>query len=257
MITILIVDDEQEIVENLFDVLSSEFKEGYTVLKSSIPRQAKEILQTQVIDILLTDINMPAFTGFDLSEIAKQNNEECRVIFLTGHNDFDYAYKALKNGCDDFVLKTGLEKDIIISMQKVIDSIAQFKQNQELLLEAQRLKQLSKPSEKGDIDKDIIGQVKRYIWDNIDKEISLNILAENVFLHPAYLSRVFKQETKITITEYLLSARIQKAKELLMNTQHKVQDISTMVGIDSAVYFGRIFKKEVGVTPQEYRHTHI
>lgn len=252
MITILIVDDEREIVENVYEVVSKEFSEKYTIVQSDMSRQAKEILQTQVVDILLTDIRMPGFTGFDLSAIAKENNSECRVIFLTGYNDFDYAYQALKDGCDDFILKTGTNQDIIDSINKVILSIAEYKARQDLLLEAQRLKQLSQPSE--GTQTDVIASVKTFIWNNIGQDISLNMLAKTVYLHPAYLSRIFKQETGVTITEYLVHARIEKSKELLLGTQHKVQDIATMVGVDSAVYFGRIFKKEVGMTPQEYRH---
>lgn len=254
MISLLIVDDEQEILEEIFDIVFEQYCD-FRILKTSIPREAKGILETDNIDILLTDIRMPGLDGFELSALARTNNNKCKIIFLTGYDDFKYAYTAIKSGCDDFILKTSTKKEIINSLAKVIQSISHEREERELLLEYERIKQLSKPQQKN--EQSSTEFVKNYIWNNIDKDIFLNELASKVYLSPAYLSRLFKSTTGITITEYLVHARIEKAKQLLVSTQIKVQEISKKVGIDSPVYFARVFKKEVGMTPQEYRHQNI
>ena len=96
--------------------------------------------------------------------------------------------------------------------------------------------------------------IKKYIWDNIEKEISLNHLAQMVYLNPSYLSRVSRQSAGVTITDYVLQVRVQLAKEMLWETELKIQDIAMKLGVDSPAYFGRLFKKAVGCTPQEYRN---
>jgi two-component system, response regulator YesN len=256
MITILIVDDEEEVLFTLHDIVSKQKSEEMTLLTSTFSQQAKDLLQTQVIDILISDINMPGLNGFDLSVIAKKNNPQCRVIFITGYDNFEYAYNALKGGCDDFILKINSEAEIFNSISKTIVEIKKEKKLLEAAMNLERLNQLSKPASQ-DINKsDPIAYVKNYIWTNFNKEISLNLLASTVYLHPAYLSRLFKQTTNVTITDYLSHVRIEKAKELLLEAHMKIQDISHAVGIESPVYFGRIFKKETGLTPQEYRQTH-
>jgi YesN/AraC family two-component response regulator len=253
MITILIVDDEVEVLDRLYEIIDVQKTDEMQILKCLFSHDAKQWMQTQIIDILISDIHMPGLNGLELSKIAKENNPNCRVIFVTGFNNFDYAYHALKEGCDDFILKINSEQEIWNSINKTIQKINKEKEQLENLLKLERLNQLSKPSPNQVIIKDPISVIKAYIWDHLHEEISLNKLANVVYLHPAYLSRIFKQTTQITITEYLIHARIEKAKQLLTNPALKIQDISLAVGIESPVYFGRLFKKETGFTPQEYR----
>lgn len=252
MLTILIVDDEKEIVDNIYRMVLGKYGEQHTILKTSVSRSAKEMLQTQVIDILLSDIRMPSLTGFDLAEIAKENNKMCKVIFLTGYQEFDYVYKAIRLGCNDFVLKINSDQEILDILDKNIKEVRQEEEERELLLYAERVRHFQKP--KVGTEEDPVTFIKNYIWENTDKEISLNRLAKMVYFNPSYLSRTFKQETGITITEYLLEVKIQKAREMLWETDLKVQEIALKLGIDSSAYFARIFKKAVGCSPQEYRN---
>ena len=256
MISILIVDDEQEILDELFTLISSAHNDMYDirVLKTCIPREAKEILETDVIDILLTDIKMPGFDGFELSETARLNNT-CKIVYLTGYNDFQYAYNAIKARCHDFILKNAGKREILKSINRILHDIDQERVERELLLEAERLMQLSKPQYKN--EQNIIDCIKSHIWDSIGETITLNGLSEKVYFSPAYLSRTFKNATGVTITEYIVHARMEKAKQLLVDSNMKVQDIAEKVGISAPAYFGRLFKKETGVTPQEFRQRQL
>ena len=99
----------------------------------------------------------------------------------------------------------------------------------------------------------MVDKIKTYIWEHVSEDISLITLSELVYMNPAYLSRYFRQETGSSITEFLLEVRVEQAKQLLADPHNKVQDIAGRLGIESASYFIRIFKKKMGVTPQEYR----
>lgn len=245
---LLIVDDEKEIVDDLDTVLREAYSDE-EIFSTHIPRNAEEILNTDVIDILLTDIKMPGLNGFELAQIAQKCNELCHVIFLTGYHDFEYAYQAIKLGCDNFILKTNTQAELLYSVDEVVKKVRSAKQKQEPWHLTQHTEVLENRKSLGCE----VEFVKRYIWENIDKHISLNQLAAMVYLNPTYLSRVFKNNTGQTIVEYITFVRIEKSSQLLRETNLKVQEIAVAIGIDSAIYFGRVYKKETGMTPQEYR----
>lgn len=85
-------------------------------------------------------------------------------------------------------------------------------------------------------------------------DISLQSVAKQINVNPSYLSRVFKQETQMNFVNYLIGLRINKAKLLLENKQLKVYEIAERVGYHNYSYFSRMFRKVVGVSPEEYRN---
>ena len=104
--------------------------------------------------------------------------------------------------------------------------------------------------------KDIAPLIRQTIFNiqqRYQKDISLDTLAKLVFIHPIYLSDLFKKETGMNISHYITLYRIQKAKELLRDLQNKVYDIAYQTGFNDARYFSQVFKKETGLTPTQYR----
>lgn len=96
--------------------------------------------------------------------------------------------------------------------------------------------------------------IKRWISANYNKHADLNTLANMVFLTPTYLSKLFKQETGLTLTDYITEIRLRKAKQLLKNAPDlKIHEIGAEVGYNDPAYFNKLFKRVVGVTPNEYK----
>ncbi len=98
-----------------------------------------------------------------------------------------------------------------------------------------------------------IADTVRFIRKNYMNSISLNDAADEVHLNAAYLSFVFHKETGITFSEYLTSCRINRAKELLTQTQEKIAEIAARAGYNDKRHFCKTFKRITGVTPQDYR----
>lgn len=88
------------------------------------------------------------------------------------------------------------------------------------------------------------------------EDISLQSIAGQINVHPSYLSRIFKQERGENFISYLTLVRIEKAKVYLSEGTMKVYEIADIVGYHNYTYFSKIFKKTVGVTPEEYRERH-
>lgn len=99
----------------------------------------------------------------------------------------------------------------------------------------------------------MITEVIKYVHQNYDQDISLESTAKHFFIDKSYLCKLFKKHTQQNFNDYLMQIRIHKAKELLNNPEYGVNVVSAKVGYSDYSYFGRIFKKIVGVTPSEYR----
>ncbi len=99
----------------------------------------------------------------------------------------------------------------------------------------------------------MIQLVEQYIREHYEDVLSLDILAEKVYLTPHYLSSIFIQEKGVGINKYIKTIRMDKARELLMKTNRKISDICIQVGYTNVSYFCRSFRNEYGVTPDQYR----
>lgn len=102
-------------------------------------------------------------------------------------------------------------------------------------------------------DGDIVKQVREYLDKNYLKKVNLNQIAEAVSVSSFYLDRMFKKETGISVTQYLIHRKLGHAQSLLTDTDDSVVKIAEMVGYDNPSYFSQLFKKKFGMTPKEYR----
>ena len=92
-----------------------------------------------------------------------------------------------------------------------------------------------------------------YIFQHFAEDLSLDTIAEHCGISSTYLSRIFAQEQGKGIQEYLTDLRMKRAKELLIETNEKIYEIAAKSGYPDAVYFNKVFKKNTGMTPKEYR----
>ena len=100
-----------------------------------------------------------------------------------------------------------------------------------------------------------ISKLLDYIKDHYFEDITLKWAAEYVHMSESHLSRVFKDETGKNFIEYLTDIRMKRAAELLRTTDMPSFLIAQKVGYDNINYFGRIFKKETGMSPSHYKET--
>lgn len=102
-----------------------------------------------------------------------------------------------------------------------------------------------------------VGRIQEYIRANYSNcNLSQNIVAEEIGISPAYLSRLFKQEIGTSFPNYINNVRLEQAKQLLISTQLPVKDIAYQTGFNSLQNFFRAFKKNIGISPGEYRKEH-
>ena len=101
--------------------------------------------------------------------------------------------------------------------------------------------------------RDEVASIKNYIYQHYAEDLSLETLAEKVYLSSGYLSFIFKKETGMNLNRFIRVVRMEKAKELLCSSNMKVAQVSEQVGIPNVSYFCRSFREYYGSSPESYR----
>ena len=106
--------------------------------------------------------------------------------------------------------------------------------------------------------KTAIKLIEDVIHDNLSNEnLSLDFIAEKVYLSPKYISRIFKEEKGVKMTEYITDCKLEKARELLLDTNMNLEEMIIQVGFSSSNYFIKKFKEKYYVTPTQYRRNSV
>ncbi|QJD86582.1 response regulator transcription factor [Cohnella herbarum] len=125
MYKIMIVDDEKIIVEGLAEMLGDSGLPFSVVDTAGSAAEALEKHREVSFDFILTDIRMPRMDGLELFEKVKAIADGCKVIFLSGYSDFEYARTALKLGASDYLLKPVEDEEVVACLRKAIELLEQ------------------------------------------------------------------------------------------------------------------------------------
>ena len=229
--------DDEKVIRKGIKKLLEEVITGYKVMwEASNGYEALEIANIEVPDLVITDIRMPEMNGIDFISYFKKRHPLVAVIVISGHDDYIYVREALKLGVKDYLLKPISRSDLASILQNIDD-------------ESSAKTDLSDSGESANISK-----IKDVIKKNLEKEITLHFISNALNLHPNYISQLFKQQTTIKLSDYIMQQRIDKSKELLTQTNLKIYDIACLVGYPNSKHFAVVFKRAVGETPYQYRH---
>lgn len=102
----------------------------------------------------------------------------------------------------------------------------------------------------------VVKTVKDYIYEHLHETIVIEEMAKKLGFHPAYLSRLFRQVEGVTLKQYITTERIERARNMLRFSDYSATEISRYLGFSSQSHFAEIFKKEVRMTPTEYRKSY-
>lgn len=108
-------------------------------------------------------------------------------------------------------------------------------------------------NKKEEVYSDLIMQAKAYIDEHFAQDINLEMVSRMVNISPYYFSKMFKEETDENFIDYLTRIRMDKAKEILKNRNVSIKEVCLCIGYKDPNYFSRLFKKQMGVTPTEYK----
>lgn len=203
--------------------------------------------QVKLLDSYISSGDFRLSEGLYENFINQMNHLDIRIICDNVSSLFDMIYSKLEeNGLnmDQESRKTNWNE---IKQLETIEQIRSWGKN-ELSKLVYRVEK-----EKNGTFENVIGRAKQYINENYNKDITLEDVADHIFLNPVYFSRLFKEQTGENYIDYLIKVRMENAVKLLQDPHYKVNQISEKVGYNSLRYFYKIFKRYKGQTPTEYR----
>jgi YesN/AraC family two-component response regulator len=250
---LLIIDDEENIRKGLASLNWVSIGIQH-VLVTENGLNAIGIICREYPDIILADICMPGIDGIQLAKLIKEKKILSKVVLLSGYGSFDYAQAAIKAGVYDYLLKPSTPKEILDCVKRAISDL-----NRGSLLDIiQKQNQIIPDTLLGaeGVIKDqsnLLNKIFAYIQNNYMKDITLGDLSTSIHFNVFYISRYIKKATGYTFLELVTFTRMMKAAELIKTTDLKIYEICNNVGIEDQRYFSQIFKKNYGVTPNEFR----
>lgn len=251
MYNLLVVEDESLIRRGIRAFIDFESLGIDRFFEAENGEEAVEIINSQPIDLILADINMPKMNGLDFCKLAKEKDPSVKIAILTGYDYLDYAIRAIKVGADDYVLKPLSRDDVqrllfgLVEKKKTADSFIAVRQA------VDKLTGIAKA--KGG-DASVRTRMAEIMEGHLsDSQFSLNAMAAEMGYNLSYLSTLFKQCFGFNFRDYLLELRLERAKILLLSTQMKNYEIASLVGFDDANYFSVCFRRKYQKTPREFR----
>lgn len=136
MYRLLIVDDEPFITDGLFRYFGNIGHLSLDVYKAYSAEEALDWLNRAKLDIVISDIQMDGMSGLQLLREIHDTWPMCRVIFLSGHHEFEYAYNAIHMGVVSYILKSEGDEAILEAVEKCIEEIEKSTRNRELIVKA-------------------------------------------------------------------------------------------------------------------------
>lgn len=243
MYKLFLVEDEANIRKGLRTLIEEVIGGFQTIGEAENGKEALLALQRLKPDLLITDIRMQEMNGIEMIKRIRDHDPNMEILIISGHGDFEYAKQAIKYGVSGFLLKP-------VDRVELAQFLSDFSRVRKLQSEQGAV--YAEESDNGQ-GRQLIRKVKELVAHRLGQEISLFSIAELVHLNPQYLSALFKAETGQNFSEYVTVSRMNKAKQLLKDTNLKVYEIAELSGYASSKHFMAVFKQVIGVTPSHYR----
>ncbi|MGB1039642.1 MAG: ATP-binding protein [Flavobacteriales bacterium] len=243
---LLVVEDNEELLSYIQKELSDDFK----VFTANNGKLGIEKGLEVVPDLIISDWLMPEKNGIELCEAIKENEitSHVPVVMLTAKTEIEDKIQGFETGADAYVAKP-FEMNVLKA--QVQNIILQRKKLLEKFVSNDVSVSIKEFSER---DLEFWNKLKSMVEKNLSNpDFSVQALADGLFVSRMQLNRKVKALINVSGSEYILKEKMNLAKNLLKNKDLQISEIGYRIGYDNVRSFGRVFKKETGKTPSEYR----
>lgn len=248
--SVLVADDNTDLLEFLQEALSKSFKKVYTATDGT---KAMNIIMEHQPDIVVSDVMMPGMNGYELCKKIKENVEisHIAVILLTARDDRQSQLNGYKNGADAYLTKP-FEVDVLLELMR----------NRLHHREVTKTRYLTvgfiSPEEStfSQADEKFLLKINKIITDNLENtELDVKFICKEIGMSRASLYNKLKAITNMGANDYINKFRMEKAISLISATDLTITEIAEKVGFSTSRYFSTAFKQYTGETPTSYKKT--
>lgn len=251
MYKVMIIDDEPMIVEGLSRSIPWEKWNCQVVATANDGLEGKELIEKHRPHIIFLDICMPEMTGLQLIAALKSEFSDLEITILTGYRDFDYAQQAIRLGVTRFLLKPSNMDELEEAITTMCENLKQKHISSESEEESEAEEAQGHESMASSF---IVKNALHYIQENYTQKLTLSDVAEKTYVSQWHLSKLLNRHTGQSFSEILNNVRIDQAKKLLEDPSLRIGDVADAVGFMDMAHFSRVFKKQVGISANEYRN---
>lgn len=268
MYKVIIVDDEPVIVKGLTKIIDWKKWNCEVIGTAESGQEGMKLIAEKNPDILISDICMPNLDGLSMIAAMRSEYERMQITILTGYRDFDYAQRAIRLGVTRFLLKPSRIDEIEEAIQAMTARLAEKMNPEKEKAALAAAKGRAGEGAAADaaegaagIEEDnpansfIVRKALDCIEENYRQKLKLVDVAEQIYVSQWHLSKLLNRYTGKNFSELLNNVRIEKAKELLDDPALRISDIAEEVGFLDVAHFSRVFKKQTGISANEYRNS--
>lgn len=263
MYKVVIIDDEPIIVEGLTRSIKWEKYNCEVVATAGSGKEGLELFERVHPDIVFSDIRMPHMDGLSMIAAVKSQYPDMEISILTGFQDFEYARQAIRLGVTRFLVKPSKMDELQEAVEAMVKNL-QAKGYQDTMYDAvsAEAKDESVPNEEdGNAEVEeteassfLVNNALKYMEEHYREKLKLQDVADQVYVSQWHLSKLLNRYKGQSFSDILNNIRIEKAKELLKDPSLRIGDIADMVGFLDMAHFSRVFKRQTGLSANEYRN---
>lgn len=261
-ISVLIVEDNVELRGFLSDILS----DSYRVIEATNGQEGLERAQEFVPDLIISDIMMPVMDGLDMVRSIKENWDICHIpiILLSAKSSLDDRISGLEQGIDDYITKpfsaTYLKARIksLLQQRKELQAVFWKKWSEKPREKTQESKTELTPSQPRIVSHDelFMQQVMQVMEEQMENsELTVDELAQLVNLGRSIFYQKLKAVIGLSPVDFIREIRIKRAVQLIDSGEYNFSQVAYMTGFNDPKYFGKCFKRQMGMTPSEYKES--
>lgn len=249
---LLLVDDETIAIEGILANINFTDYGIRKIATANSMDQAKEIIKQGGVHIVMCDIEMPNGNGLELIEWINEFAPTIVTLIISCHTEFRFAQAAVGLSCEQYITKPATPEVLAKALSRAIEQVNKRDSDRKIIKLGQEY--VNKMAGVNGDEISAAEQVRSYIAEHIEEEISVEELAQMVYLSQSQLTRGFKKKYGKTVVEYIMEYRLNLAGEMLKNTDVTVTTVSAKIGYPNYAYFTKLFKKHSGYTPSAYRN---
>lgn len=254
MYKVLIVDDEPIIVEGLSRSIAWDKWNCKVVATANDGMEGKRLIEENKPHIVFMDICMPEMDGLKMIAAIDSQFPDLEVSVLTGYRDFEYAQEAIRLGVTRFLLKPSNMDELEEAIGAMCANLKRKGIMGDEPDEAAEDKEGKEGEKESASSSFIVKNALNYIEKNYTQKLTLSEVAEKTYVSQWHLSKLLNRHTGQSFSDILNHVRIEHAKKLLQDPSLRIGDISEQVGFLDLAHFSRVFKKQEGVSANEYRN---